>query len=42
MYAYYYVYKTGGLESNSSYPYDSYMGTDTTCESTKKDFLVSE
>jgi len=41
IYAYYYVYKTGGLETNASYPYTSYMGGDGTCESNSNDYKIT-
>lgn len=40
MYAYYYVYKTGGLQENSTYPYTSYYDVTGTCDSDSDDFVV--
>ena len=40
-YAYYYIYSTGGVETNASYPYTSYWDDDGTCTSNSKKFVVS-
>lgn len=41
IYAYYYVYKTGGLQTNASYPYTSYYDVDGTCVSDSDDYEVT-
>jgi len=41
VYAYYYVYKTGGVELNSTYPYTSYYDDDGTCTTSSDDYVVS-
>lgn len=50
MYAYYYVYQVGGIQSNATYPYNSYYaGTwpvlskdeSQTCETDPEDYLVT-
>jgi len=40
-YAYYYVYKTGGLELNVTYPYTSYWDDDGTCVSDSSEYKVT-
>ena len=40
-YAYYYVYKTGGLELNVTYPYTSYWDDDGTCLSDSSEYKVT-
>jgi hypothetical protein len=42
VYAYYYIYEAGGLETNQSYPYTSYYDVSGTCNSNSKDYVVSE
>lgn len=39
--AYSYIEKTGGLESESDYPYESYYGSTGTCDSDSKDYEVT-
>jgi len=40
-YAYYYVQKAGGIESNDDYPYTSYWDVTGTCSSDSSDFEVT-
>ncbi len=41
VYAYYYVYVAGGLQSNSTYPYTSYFADDSMkCDANTKEFQV--
>jgi C1A family cysteine protease len=41
IYAYYYVYEAGGLQSNESYPYTSYWDTNGACKTDTDDYLVT-
>jgi C1A family cysteine protease len=41
VYAYYYIYKAGGLQSNESYPYTSYYDTEASCKTSKDDYEVT-